>query len=176
LNTHIDHIIDENQKNIWLTYHGIMSQNLLHTVLDLLNSKSNLIATEKITVKKLSRIAIELLQNIINHGDSCETRSSRGTFLIEKGNDKITITSANLINNAIKKEISDAIDIINKSKREELMTKKMAKLMNGEECKENSAGIGLFEIAINSGSKLNYWFSDIDANSTMFCLSVNLMN
>lgn len=153
-----------------------MSQNLLTTVLELVNSEANFLETKKITVRKLSRIAIELLQNIINHGNTETAIGSKGTFLIEKEEDKIVITTANLVSSDTKQEISEAIDIINESNREELLNKKMNKLMCTDLGKKNSAGIGLFEIAINSHSKIQYWFNDVDSNSTMFCLSVNLMH
>jgi hypothetical protein len=173
LNSHINYIANKNHDNIWLTYHGVMSQNLLGTVIEILNSESNVISEKKVTIKKLSRIAIELVQNIINHANAL---NSRGTFLIEKEIDKIRITSANLVSSQTKFEIANAIDAINKSDRQELIDKKMTKLMDGDASKENSAGIGLFEVALNSGSKIVYWFNDVDTNSTMFCLSVNLMN
>lgn len=166
----------ENEHSM-LSFKGIITKDLLETVLEVIEAK--LIETEDSLVKrkKVYNVLVECLQNLYHHNeknvsdsDSLSLRSA--IFLVSKVEDYYEIKTGNYVHNNEISSIEEKIIKINQLDKDELRELYRHILKNGELSHKGTAGLGLIDIARKSGNDLKYEFITVDKDYSFFCLNV----
>ncbi|PCJ84536.1 MAG: hypothetical protein COA57_09065 [Flavobacteriales bacterium] len=158
-------------------YHGEFTQQVINMLLK--QAKWDLLQrnTEKITTKRTYGVMVECLENILKH-----TTLLRHSGQIEANIDGLVILGNQskdyyiTIGNLIKKEevgiLTERMEKINKLDRDELRKHHTEVLKKSEISAKGGAGLGLIEIALKSGSKLNYEFNNYNDTLSFFAMQV----
>ena len=140
--------------NIMLSFKGEVTSDLLTSILQIMESKMEVLDESPKIKKKVYNILVECLQNLYHHIDEDDTLTAANEksalFMIRKSDDgDYSIMTGNYIAN---KEV----------------------LNNGEMAAKGGGGLGMIDIARKSGKKLDYSFINIDNNFSFFSLIVNI--
>ena len=120
------------------------------------------------------RIIVECLENSHRHSLEIENRLRPSLFVIIKEMHHYQIISGNYINNDQVASIKNKLDEINKMSPAILKEKYREILINGKITEKGGAGLGIFDIAIKSGSPLEYDFFPGEKNSSLYVLKVKV--
>ncbi|WP_262708098.1 SiaB family protein kinase [Brumimicrobium glaciale] len=165
-----------------LSFKGLVTADLLDSVLRITESKLDHIEKSTKRRKKVYNILVECLQNlyhhnesVIKHGDnSKEIMSNSSILCISNPEDYYEIKTGNYISKEKAEDLELKIKNINKLDKEELRELYKSVLSKGQFSSKGTAGLGLIDIARKSGNKLEYSFMPIDKNYSFFCLNVKI--
>jgi hypothetical protein len=120
--------------------------------------------------KRLFMYVLESLQNIAKHGDRI-SNSRMALVTYSKTVDGYTITTGNLISSAQVNNLRTRLEQVNKL--DTIRTKELyKKILNTADFSEKGgAGLGLIEMAVKTGNKLDYDFEPVDSDFSYFVLS-----
>ena len=170
------------RENILLSFKGVVTSELLTSVLSIMESKLDYMEESPKTKKKVFNVLVECLQNLYHHIDLNEEsdrnleriEAKSALFMISKKDDNFVIQTGNYI------DVDNAIDLeaklkqINGMDKEELKRYYQEVLNNGEMSEKGTAGLGMIDIARKSGNKLEYLFLPINETSRFFCLTIKI--
>lgn len=165
------------QKDIFYLTYGKITQHILHSVVvTAKNGVYNSHTDQKYSnsqTDSLTYIAIEMIQNVNKYRQDVE-HGNHDLFLITT-DDNITISTSNLSSKENKESISKSIDLLNSLDKKELR-QYSREVMKQDSGNDNSAGLGLIEIARLSKHKIEYSFNQYahDDNLFHFNMSVSL--
>jgi len=133
----------------------------------------------KIT-KKVYIVFLECLQNLYHHSDTIITSEENKTSpssvcVINENNDRYVITTGNYIKNERVKKFKKRLEEINELSKENLKGHYLEVLNNGQKSEKDGAGLGMIDILRKSDAKLDFNFSPVDTNYSLFCLNVNIL-
>jgi hypothetical protein len=120
--------------------------------------------------KRLFMYVLESLQNIVKHGD----RSGLGGMSLvaySKTDDGYTITTGNAISYDHIGELKERLERVNMLDISEIKNLYRQILDTSEFSKKGGAGLGLIEMAIKTGNRLNFDFVPVDKFFSYFILS-----
>lgn len=120
--------------------------------------------------KRLFMYVLENLQNIVKHGD----RSGHGDMSLvaySKTGDGYTITTGNIIASDHVNDLKKRLEIVNKLDVNEIKILYRQILDTSEFSSKGGAGLGLIEMAIKTGNRLDYEFVPVDKSFSYFILS-----
>lgn len=120
--------------------------------------------------KRLFMYVLENLQNIVKHGD----RSGHGDMSLvaySKTDDGYTITTGNIIASDHVNDLKKRLDRVNKLDINEIKVLYRQILDTSEFSSKGGAGLGLIEMAIKTGNRLDYEFVPVDKSFSYFILS-----
>lgn len=130
--------------------------------------------------KKVFSIFIELAQNIAYYSEERENHDEknksygRGTFVISDGEEYYTLTSANMIKKEWAAEVTEKCEKINNLDTEELRKWKRELRTRPMRDGQLGANVGLVDIALKSGSKLDLEITPVDDKYSFFVLSIDV--
>jgi len=168
------------EKNVILSFKGMMTSELLTTILQIMESKMDKFEERPKIKKKVFNILVECLQNLYHHIeediDDAETAQNErnSLFMIAKTTTTYTITTGNYMKPVEVPNLRDKLELINGMSKEELKAYYKQVLNEGTMSAKGTAGLGMIDIARKSGKKLDYNFSPINDNLTFFSLSVKI--
>ncbi len=119
--------------------------------------------------KKLFMFVLESIQNIIKHGNRDHADMSLVTYA--RTDDGYSITTGNMIESAHVMDLERRLVQINRSGEREIKAQYMQILNNSELSSKGGAGLGLLEMAIKTGNRLDYDFVPFDDRYTYFVLN-----
>jgi hypothetical protein len=120
--------------------------------------------------KRLFMYVLENLQNIAKHGDHLShSRMSLVTY--SKTDDGYTITTGNLISSDHVDNLRIRLEEVNKLDVNEVKDLYLQIMNNAEFSEKGGAGLGLLEMAVKTGNKLDYHFEPVDKDFSYFILS-----
>ncbi len=166
------------KENILLSFKGIVTGDLLTSVLQIMESKMNYLEETPKMKKKVFNVLVECLQNLYHHIDedtenkNLESRSA--LFLIVKENANFYIKTGNYIDASSAGDLQEKLEIINGMDKNGLRQYYQETLSNGSVSEKGTAGLGMIDIARKSGNKLEYEFLPIDDEYRFFCLNVKI--
>jgi hypothetical protein len=120
--------------------------------------------------KRLFMYVLESLQNIVKHVD----RLNRGRMSLvaySKTGDGYTITTGNLIASDHINDLRMRLEKVNKLDIIEIKNLYKQILNTSEFSQKGGAGLGLLEMAVKTGNKLDYDFAPVDNDFSYFILS-----
>jgi len=148
---------------ISLAYFGIFSDEITNSLIDL--SESCISKTEQLNKlsKKASFLIAESFQNVIRHGiiekDKVEEiQYSKDFFQISILDDRIVISSANVIFDDHIHKLNENIELINSLDEKELKSLQKEVLEHGTMSEKGGASLGLIEMVRKSGLPLQKQF------------------
>ncbi len=165
--------------NIMLSFKGEVTSDLLTSILQIMESKMEVLDESPKIKKKVYNILVECLQNLYHHIDEDDTLTAANEksalFMIRKSDEgDYSIMTGNYIANENVNHLKGKLDKINSMDKEELKDYYKEVLNNGEMSAKGGGGLGMIDIARKSGRKLDYSFVNIDTKFSFFSLIVNI--
>lgn len=154
--------------SILLIYSAVFDQDSLLSLISIMKSRMSGGLNSK---KKIISIMVEMLQNIIHHGNVTVSGISgcQGIFYISLSGGKYCLTTINYVKTSDKEQLKYKIDYINSlsdEQREEYYNERLFDFDSDESFKEG--GLGLIEIRNKSKNPLEYQFFDTDGEYSLF--------
>lgn len=165
--------------NIMLSFKGEVTSDLLTSILQIMESKMEVLDESPKIKKKVYNILVECLQNLYHHIDEDDALTAANEksalFMIRKSDEgDYSIMTGNYIANENVNHLKGRLDKINSMDKEELKDYYKEVLNNGEMSAKGGGGLGMIDIARKSGKKLDYSFINVDNNFSFFSLIVNI--
>ena len=160
------------EQDILVIHKGDFSQDAIFPILQIIEENLQKEKKDAVSKKRVFHILVELLQNVSNH---ClkEDGKKEGIFLIGETDEHFIINTGNLMRNEFVDDFKDHLDQINTLNGKELKNLYLSKLRDRNNPKNNSAGIGLVDIARRIISPINYSIHKIDDKKSF--LTINLI-
>ncbi len=170
------------RENILLSFKGVVTSELLTSVLSIMESKMDYMEESPKTKKKVFNVLVECLQNLYHHIDVNEEtdrnferiEAKSALFLISKKGEQFVIQTGNYIDVESANDLEAKLQIINAMDKDELKAYYQEVLNNGSMSDKGTAGLGMIDIARKSGNKLEYLFLPISETNKFFCLTIKI--
>lgn len=167
------------EKNVLLSFKGMITSELLTTILQIMESKMEHIDEKPKVKRKVFNILVECLQNLYHHIDKDETvhvaqEDKSALLMIAKTDDAYTITTGNYMKRADVDALKAKLDLVNSMNKDELKAYYKQVLSEGSMSEKGTAGLGMIDIARKSGEKLEYDFMPINDKTSFFSLAVKI--
>jgi vacuolar-type H+-ATPase subunit E/Vma4 len=167
------------EKNVLLSFKGMITSELLTTILQIMESKMDHIEEKPKVKKKVFNILVECLQNLYHHIDQDEviyvpTEDKSALLMIAKRENEYEITTGNYMKSSDVPPLEDKLELVNSMDKVELKEYYKKVLSEGSLSSKGTAGLGMIDIARKSGEKLGYNFSPINDTTTFFSLAVRI--
>lgn len=164
-----------------LSFKGVVTSDLLTSVLSIMESKLNHVEKSPKTKKKVYNVLVECLQNLYHHNEDLSSEegmdfmfSKSALLMISKIQEQYEVKTGNYIRKSDVTDLRQKLDSINAMDKDELRTLYKTILNDGEMSEKGTAGLGMIDIARKSGNKLEYDFLPVDKNYDFFCLNVKI--
>jgi hypothetical protein len=167
------------EKNVLLSFKGMITSELLTTILQIMESKMDHMDESPKVKRKVFNILVECLQNLYHHIDQDDvvhvpTEDKSALLMIAKSKDAYTITTGNYMKAEDMAPLKAKLDLVNGMEKEELKAYYKQVLSEGSMSSKGTAGLGMIDIARKSGEKLEYSFHPINEITTFFSLAVKI--
>lgn len=169
------------RENILLSFKGVVTSDLLSSVLSIMESKMDYMEESPKMKKKVFNVLVECLQNLYHHIDEADEEKTRNIieaksalFMIAKKDDSFVIQTGNYIDASHAEELKLRLDQINSLDKDELKKLYQEVLNNGSMSDKGTAGLGMIDIARKSGNPLEYQFLPISDAQKFFCLNIKI--
>lgn len=176
----IYHIFEKlNEREVLLSFKGMMTSDLLTTVLSIVESKLELLEEKSKVKKKVFNILVECIQNLYHHIDedvknSGSTQDNSVLLVVSKNEYDYVIMTGNYMETKNVEALQTKLDLVNSLDKVELKTYYKEILSNGTRSNKGTAGLGLIDIARKSGQSLDYDFNRVDEGLTFFSLIIKV--
>lgn len=164
-----------NSEDISLVFNGVLNQESLISLLSIIERQ---MAESVDLKKKVFNVMVEMLQNIVKH--ACkknmteDVNGNPGLFFLSRKNGTYALNTGNYIRNKEAVELEAKLDHVNSLADTELDVFYSKRLLNFEIDDSKQAGLGIIDLRLKSGNKLNYNFFKIDEQVTFFTLQICL--
>lgn len=164
--------------NLLLSYQGIITSEVINTILEQVENKLNNIEGENKLRKKLYNVLVEALQNLYHHVEDLpdgvyeNIRNKFGSIIINKTEYGYKISSGNFISSNRIKVVKDKIDKINSLSQDELKDMYKFILNHQKLTAKGGGGLGLVDIARKTGHKFDYSFQNVNNDFYFFNLDI----
>lgn len=163
-------------------YHGEFTQQVVNMLLKQAKWDLESRNVDRITVKKSYSILVECLENILKHTKLMKEAAGTlrgqidGIVILGYSNDYYYINVGNLVDKNSVPGLEDKLNRINSLDKEGLKSLHSEILTTGSISEKGGAGLGLIEIAMKSGNKIDYSFSNYNDELLFFAMQVKLTN
>ncbi len=167
------------EHDLFLTFSGPMSQDLMVEIGAILKTKMKLEGASFSTILKVFSILVELNQNIIHYSaekvtdppnSKAEVSAGCGIIAIGKDEDRYIILSGNMVRNGDKKRLEHKLKQLNDLNDEDLKKLYLERRKLEPEKDSKGAGLGFIEVARKTSQPLEYDLSNIDEQNSFFSL------
>lgn len=169
------------EENVILSFKGIVTAELLTSLLNIMEVKMESMHEEPRVRKKVFNVLVECLQNLYHHVDEGPVPITRdhlerksAMVLIGKERDQFIIRTGNYIDRYKVEGLKERLNKINSMDKEDLKTYYQESLSSSVVSSKGTAGLGMIDIARKSGNKLEYEFLKINEETSFFCLNVKI--
>lgn len=161
------------EKNILIAFTGHFDHLVTTSLLK--NIKNKLTALQSVTGidKKVYNILVESIENISKYSSLRNHNHKIAMLLLCKSDDHFTVITGNHILNKDIPALKDKLDKISKLTSQEL--KKMYRdQMLSKRTDENSAGLGIIDIAIKSDNHIKYDFKPLTETTSFYLFQTEI--
>ena len=171
------------EENVLLSFKGIVTADLLTTVLSIMENKMLSMQESPKKQRKVFNVLVECLQNLYHHVDHDMTASNESRevlerrsaiILIVKENEHFLIRTGNYIENGKVRDLNERLNKINSLEKDELKDYYQTSLNSSTVSSKGTAGLGMIDIARKSGNKLDFEFLKVNEEASFFCLNVKI--
>ena len=163
---------------ITLMYEGEISQSITKAFTSMAQSDMKKESEEESIQQRVYHVMVECLQNIGKHADKVTDEAGKeyghGMFLVQRGEEKYSITTGNAVYNEKAQDLKAYLDKINSLDNTGL--KKLYKeiLSSGKLSDKAGAGLGFVDIAKKTQQKFGYHFLPINDTLSFFILKISV--
>lgn len=158
------------KEHLVFIYRGVVTNDNMVPLLMLLEKEMKSLEYSFVSRKRLFMFVLESLQNVTKHSDH-SGKTDMSMVVYSKRPDGYTVATGNVIAGENISDLKMRLDKINTLEPGEIRAKYRQMLNNAEFTKKGGAGLGLIEMAKNTGNKLDYDFLPLDDGSSYFILS-----
>jgi hypothetical protein len=167
------------RRNVILAFKGVMTSELLTSILQIMETKMDTLSEAPKIRKKVFNVLVECLQNLYHHIDIEELEKGNkednsSLFMIARSDEMYTITTGNYMKNDEVDSLSEKLALINSMDQHQLKNYYKEVLSEGAMSEKGTAGLGMIDIARKSGKDLEFDFHKINDELTFFNLSVRI--
>jgi hypothetical protein len=167
------------EENVLLSFKGMVTSELLTTILQIMESKMEHLEEKPKVKKKVFNILVECLQNLYHHIDQDDVvhipmEEKSALLMIAKSPEHYQITTGNYMKSEEVKELEDKLNLVNGMEKDELKAYYKKVLNEGRMSEKGTAGLGMIDIARKSGQPLEFSFMPINDKTTFFSLAVKI--
>ena len=168
------------ERNILLSFKGMITSELLTTILSIMESKMDAYEEKPKVKRKVFNVLVECLQNLYHHIDkdivtiNVKEFDKSALLMIAKNKDNYQIMTGNYMETKNVNDLKSKLDLVNSLNKEELKAYYKEILNDGNRSEKGTAGLGMIDIARKSGQKLEYYFLEIDEKTSFFSLTVKI--
>ncbi|MBI5218855.1 MAG: hypothetical protein HY958_07990 [Bacteroidia bacterium] len=167
------------EKQILLDYSGDFRFETIEILLQKVKEQLSHLEVKTGIKKKVVNIMVECLENIykyttLDKENSYFNRNFKSKVILKKENKSFIITAGNTILNNNIEPLKEKIDHINNLDKDGLQNLYESIINNGHISDKGGAGLGIVDIALRSGNKLNYDFSPIDHDLSFYELKIKI--
>ena len=165
-------------ENIILSFKGTFSEELLTSILHIVESKMMTLDVAPQKKKRVFNVLVECFQNLYHHiesfgGDKESDKNKNSALVMVKfDSGKFTITTGNFVTQGRVPELREKLRVVNALNQDDLRDLYRTKLEQDGRTKKGTAGLGLIDIARKSKNKLEYEIIDVTESVGFFCLNV----
>jgi hypothetical protein len=168
-------------ENVILSFKGIVTAELLTSVLHIMEAKMDSLHESPRIRKKVFNVLVECLQNLYHHVDESATPATKeflerksALVLIVKEKDHFTVKTGNYIETDKVVELQARLNTINSMDKDGLREYYQNSLNSSVVSEKGTAGLGMIDIARKSGNKLDFEFLKMNEETSFFCLNVKI--
>jgi Na+/phosphate symporter len=165
------------EHNVMLSFKGEITSELLSSILQIMESKLDIIEETPKVKKKVFNVLVECLQNLYHHIDELDhspVDDNNAIFMIANHSGYYNILTGNHITNKHVPILKEKIDKVNELNKDELKAYYKEILNNGLMSEKGGGGLGMIDIARKSGQKLEYSFMSLNDEMSFFTLKVKV--
>ena len=133
-----------------------LSQNFTQEDVDDVVKFIDTIDDKSATIRKISFLTVELLQNIVHHSDKNKKGETFAYYELMKDGENYVIKTGNLITKENTEGLEKRMKCVLSSTDEEVKEKILNRLQNSEFSDKGGAGIGLLSIKKRTGEGMSY--------------------
>lgn len=165
--------------DLFLTFSGPMSQDLMVEMGAILKTKMTLEGASQPTILRAFSILVELNQNIIHYSaeeistrqrDNSESTTGCGIIAIGNENSHYFILSGNVVKRLDVPRLKEIISGLNALDDEQLKKHYREQRKKEPDQSSKGAGLGFIEVARKATGPMEYDFSEIDRDQSFFSL------
>lgn len=164
-------------ENIVYIFHGEFNYTMVDTLLSDVKRELTNSGAGKGIQKKTYKILVECLENAYRHSvDHLPPKLGKqeGIFILTRDTNGYSVIVGNPVENKEVEQLTKNIDEANSLNSEELKEKYRSIIKTTTISEKGGAGLGLMDIAIKSGNKLQYKFDDHKDDTNFFTLEINI--
>jgi len=169
-------------ENILLMYKGVITFDLVTSVIETLDRKVSNIETDKKVQKMFYSAAVECIHNLYHHMEEVKGRfteisehdAKSGLITVIAKERYYNILTGNFIPTKNTYDLKEKIDEVNAMDKMGLRTLYKDTLSNGEFSEKGTAGLGLIQLARKTGEKLNYKFDKVNSEYSYFTFQIKI--
>jgi hypothetical protein len=167
--------LNNRSDTVVFSYMGKPTHEMIDLILEMSESKLKIIESSSTIVKRIVNILIEILQNIFNHGEdfSVVDHQSFKYSLTKRGEDYFIVTENFIKTEEVENLVSKLDQYLSMSDEDITMLYRKT-LVKGGFSNKGGAGLGLINIIRRSNGNLEYNFSKVDAENSLFRMGVQI--
>ena len=168
-----------NEKNIVMSFMGELTHQVTTSLLKNLKDSMTSANVDLLTQKRLYGIIVECLDNIAKHWASLDIqkvmgRSSPPIFMLSKKDDAYYIVTGNHVSNEQAESLVTKITYVNSLDKKGLQEFYRETLAKESPLDRNNAGLGIIDIALKSGNKLEYEFRPVTPSVSFYVVQAKI--
>ncbi len=165
------------KENLILEVRGDFTLKTISQSLEMAEKKLNILCEKKSTRKKVFNILVECLQNLYHHAEIINNNNDQKKeveVLSWCNQFYFYVKTGNYILNDNIQSLSKQLELVNSLSKDDLRKHYRFSLKNNSISKKGGANLGIIEIARKSGNKLEYNFTKVNNNFSIFELMIKV--
>ncbi|MCB9188533.1 MAG: hypothetical protein H6600_04605 [Flavobacteriales bacterium] len=162
-------------QNVLYAFHGEFNYKMVNTLLSDVKKELHKTSNNITAAKKTYKVLVECLENIHKHSARKENEfkdNNEGIFILSKNDDGYKVAIGNSILDEEVSTLQVMLDEINSMDPDALKSRYREQIRNTEVSDKGGAGLGMIDIAIKSGSILDYKFDNYTNTKHFFSLEI----
>ncbi|MFI5164038.1 MAG: SiaB family protein kinase [Bacteroidia bacterium] len=168
-----------NEKNIIMSFMGELTHQVTTSLLKNLKDDMNAAKVDIITQKRLYGIIVECLDNIAKHWVALDIQKLLGRisppiFMLSKKDDFYYIITGNHVPNDQVDMLASKIELVNALDKKGLQDYYRQTLAKESPLERDNAGLGIIDIVLKSGNKLEYEFKPVTPTVSFYVVQAKI--
>jgi hypothetical protein len=161
------------RENIILSYTGEITNEMVDAVLTSFKKEDNGMGFT--TKSKIYRVMVECLENVVRHSKVKETQGRPSLFMLLNQGRSYEIVTGNFIYRKESELLGELIGELNTMTKDQIKEKYRHVISNGTITDDQQgAGLGIIDIAIKTGGKLDYQFVPVQDDIYFYVLKATV--
>lgn len=168
-----------NDRNVVMSFMGELTHQVTTSLLKNLKMDMNQANVDVLTQKRLYGIIVECLDNISKHWIASDIekvmgRASPPIFMLSRTNGYYYIITGNHIPTDQTEQLVKKIELVNSLDKQGLQEYYRTTLAKESPLDRDNAGLGIIDIAMKSGNKLEYEFRPVSTNVSFYVIQARI--